>query len=100
MTEIVILLCGLKPPLVFHQNFFHLPGRAIGVIQPTMFFSEADKFLKAAADAPIVDAEVLAQLVILVVLKDHIFIDIDQEVFVDGEQIGVSHNVFHITTNA
>ena len=77
MTELVVLLYGLKQPLVFLQNFFHPPGRAIGVMQPAVFFGEADKFLEAAADAPLVDAEVLAQLVVLMVLKDHIFIDID-----------------------
>ena len=81
MRNVNLFLCFtytvLKFLPVFRQDFFHAPGCGCGVIQPAIFLGEADEFPEALADAPLVDAEVLAQLVILVVLEDYVFIDVD-----------------------
>lgn len=62
---------------VFLQEFLHFSDGIFPVEEPAVFFGKADEFLKAPADALLVDAEILVDLIGLVIMEDHIFIDVD-----------------------
>lgn len=62
---------------VFLQEFLHFSDGIFPVEEPTVLFGKADEFLKAPADALLVDAEIPVDLIGLVIMEDHIFIDVD-----------------------
>ena len=75
---------------VFLQEFLHFSDRIFTIKDPAVFFGEADEFLETSADALLVDAEILVELIVLMIMEDYIFIDIDQKIPVQRERVRVS----------